>query len=392
MTIAEIISYANSIIGDSSTDRITAAERYEAATEAVAWLLEELGNEHMVDRVDIDYVPSVMWYKLDTITPYLMGTGEVKLKEPKQSVDFTKIDSREITSAPKNRYAYAIDRFNGNSFLGILLPSTEDGEVTSLVPFNEEDGLTYTGTNGSNITETPDAVRFDMTGTGVTATGLETTTTAIDLSQKGDDDIYIVDVFIPDITDVTSVTLRFGTDLTSNYRMGTVAQDINGEALIEGNNTLLFRHRDLTVVGSPTMTSITRWRVLINHQSSKPITTGFEISDLRTAKVIPLTFKYLFYRVGQSSAGADIIQFTADTDVPFFSERYPQYRYAVGHKTASVLFRFLQLWEEVRQESREAQAALDRYRKNFPSERDSTNSAFKPAGVNLRRNRIIRRR
>jgi hypothetical protein len=387
MQITEIIGYANSIIGDSSTDRLSQAERYDAATEATAWLLEELGNEHMVDRVTIEYAPSVLWYQMDDIAPYMMGSGELRLSSKKEGVDFTRVDGRELASMPENRFAYAIERYDDKAFLGVVIPKSEQGIIRDLVRFEQGDSLTYTGTNASNITPSTDHVRFDMTATGVSATGLSTITDPINLEPKTPDDVYILDVEIPDIEDITSISLSFGDDLATDYVLITTTQDF-----VVGNNTVVFKHRDRSVVGTPDLSSVTRWRVLINHQTSKPAVEGFKFSDLRSATIMPMEFKYLFYRVGKNTSGADITEFGADTDVPFFSERYPQYKFAVGHKAASVLFRFLQLWEESRQEAREADVALARFRKNFPSERDAVSSTFKPAGVNLRRNRIIRRR
>jgi len=118
---------------------------------------------------------------------------------------------------------------------------------------------------------------------------------------------------------------------------------------------------------------------------------GFKISDLRIAKSVFLTFKYIFYRVGKDSTGDDITEFSADTDIPFFAERYPQYKFAVAHKAASVLFSSLRLPDDSRSEDRKAMSALDRYRKNFSGEKDMGSTAFKVAGISFRGRRTIRR-
>lgn len=231
-----------------------------------------------------------------------------------------------------------------------------------------------------------------MTNTGVTSTGLTTTTESVDITDYEGTGIIIVELEIPDMEDITTVTIKFGTDTTSNYWLGTVSQDVNGNPLAVGVNTLKFKWADLTKVGTPSISAIVTWQWLVNHLSSKPVAEGFKLSDMRIAKPTYLNFKYLFFRVGKSSAGADIIEFTADTDEPFFSERYPQYRYAVAHKAAGILFRSLQQIENARAEDREANNSLDRYRKNFSGERDMGSSNFKVAGVSLRGKRIIKRR
>lgn len=393
MTLNDLITSVNTYIGDSSTDRVSSTDRYGALTEATAWLLEELGNEHMTDRSEIEFLPTVMWYKMDNLTPYLLTAGQLRFKEEAQDrEDFTRVEPRDLASMEHNRCAYAIERFNGDSYLGIILPTWHTQEYTDLIAMNADDGLTYTGSNTANIVEEANAIRFDMANTGQTSTYIGTTTSAIDISDYAGTGVLILEVEIPDITDVTSVSLRFGSNLTTTYYQGTVAQDVGNNALVNGVNILKFKLSDLTVVGSPSLASITEWRFIINHSSGKAVTENFRFSDLRIANPIYLNFKYIFYRVGKDTNGVDITEFTAATDVPFFAERYPQYKFAVAHKAAGVIFRSLQLIPNARSEDAEANRALDRYRKNFSGERDMASSAFKLAGVNLRGRRIIRRR
>jgi hypothetical protein len=398
ITVQDILKNTNAYIGDSSTDRVTSVDRYQAATEAVAWLLEELGNEHMVDRADIDYLPTVTWYKMDTLTPYLLTAGNLRFKNEKgDRVDFTRVEPRDLASMPANRHAYAIERYNDVSYMGIKVPTTADstkneGASTDLILLNSKDSFTYTGINAENIVKEADAVRFDMTDTVPTATGLSTVTGSIDLTNYEGVGYLIFEIEIPDMTDVNSVSLKFGDDLSTDYWLGTVTQDVNSNPLVEGVNTIAIKWSDLTVVGTPTVNSVTRWSWTINHDTGKPLMEAIRVSDMRVSKKVPLTFKYIFYRVGKNTGGTDLIEFTADTDVPFFAERYPQYRFAVAHKTAAVLFRNQRLLEEARAEERDAREALGRYRKNFAGERDMSNSAFKVAGINLRGRRIIKRR
>jgi hypothetical protein len=231
-----------------------------------------------------------------------------------------------------------------------------------------------------------------MINTGVTTTGLTTTSESIGLSDYEGIGVFVLEVEIPDIEDVTSVSIKFGSDLATDYMLGTVSQDMSGNALTTGVNILKFKWSDLTTVGSPDITAVTKWSLNINHDAAKPIAEGFKFSDLRISKPIYLNFKYVFYRVGTDASGADITEFTADTDIPFFAERYPQYKFAVARKTAAILFDAIIMPESARKEDSRASAALDRYKKNFSGERDMGSSAFKVAGVNLRGRRFIKRR
>lgn len=397
MNITDIIKNVNTYISDSSADRISSDDRYQAVTEATAWLLEELGNEHMTDRAEIEYLPSVMWYKMDSITPYLLTAGQLRFKEEVgDRVSITRVEARDLATMPKDRTAYAIERFNGDGYLGINIPESSDssragGCVTDLIAFNVYDSLTYTGINADNIVGEANAISFDMDSLGQASTGLETTTDAIDLTDYEDLGQFVFELEIPDVTDINSVSLRFGDDLATDYYLGTVSTDIGGNSFIAGVNTIRVKFSDLTVVGTPTISSVTKWRIIFNHETDKPLVGPFKISDLRIAKPIFLNFKYVFYRVGKNASGTDIIEFTADTDVPFFVDRYPQYRYAVAHKAAAVLYRSMVMEEKASDEERQATSALKRFRKNFSGERDMANSAFKIAGVSFRNRRLIRR-
>lgn len=391
MNLLDIFKDVNSFIGDSSNDRISASDRYLAATEATAWLLEELGNEHMVDRVEIEYLPTVTWYKVDNLTPYLLTAGELSFKEDETNTgDFTRVDSRDLSGISKDRQAFAIERYNGSSYMGINIPQNSSYRQRDLIEFNLQDGLVYTGVNADNIVKEKDSISFDMVATGQAATGLTTVTQAIDLTDFSDVGVLILEVEIPDITDVNSISMKFGSDQSTNYYLASAVQDANGNALVEGVNTVKIRWSDVTVVGTPVLNSITSWGFFINHETDKVLTNKFRLSDLRIAKPVYLNFKYIFYRVGQNAAGADIIEFTADTDVPFFIERYPQYKFAVAHKAAARLFKGMRLFQEAGTEERDAREALVRYRKNFKVERDMGSSAFKVAGISFNRRRIRR--
>lgn len=398
MNVSDIVKNLNTYIGDSSTDRISSEDRYQAITEATAWLLEELGNEHMVDRAEIEYLPTVTWYKMDTLTPYLLTAGQLRFKhEVGDRDDFTRVEARDLATMPNNRLAYAIERYNGDSYLGIVGPqyldsALNEGCSTDLIALTESDGYTYLGVNAENIIEEFNAIRFDMQNTGQTATGVYTTSDSIDLTNYEGTGTLIYEIEIPDISDVTSVSIKFGTDLSTDYWLGVVTQDVNGNPLASGVNTVKFRWTDLTEVGTPTVSAVTEWQFQFNHATDKVLIDDIKISDLRIVKPIYLNFKYIFYRVGKDSTGTDLIEFTTTTDVPFFAERYPQYRFAVAHKAASILFRSLVLDDKARAEERDAINSLGRFKKNFSGERDMGSTAFKVAGVSLRNKRLIRRR
>ena len=395
MDLSDVIKNVNTFIGDTSNDRVTAEDRYQACTEATAWLLEELGNEHMTDRAEVEFLPTVTWYKMDNLTPYLLTAGELRFKEEEdkhRSDQFQRVEPRDLATIPSSRFVYAIEQYGGDAYLGINIPPTEFTNQKDLIEGTKDDGLTYTGINADNITGEQNAIRFDMAAGGQTATGLSTTTETIDISNFSGTGVIVFEIEIPDISDVTSVSIKFGDDLSTDYYLGTVAQDVNGNPLAAGVNTVKFRMSELSTVGSPSLSSIEEWSFTVNHDAGKSVVGDFRFSDLRIANPIYLNFKYIFYRVGKDNTGSDIIEFSSTDDVPFFMNRYPQYRFAVAHKAASILFRSMQEWSGAGSEESQARKSLDRYRKNFSTERDPDNSSFKVAGVRFRNRRFVRRK
>ncbi len=391
MNLTDIKKNVNSYIGDSSTDRISDDDRNQAITEATAWLLEELGNEHMTDRTEIEYLPTVMWYKMDSLTPYLLTAGQLRFKEESPDrVDFTRVEPRDLATMPQNRCSYAIEQYNGDAYIGIVTTDEVETKHKDLFGIDKYDGNTYTGTNTANIVEEENSVRFDMANTGVSYTSLETTSSTIDISSYSDNGYVIFEVEIPDLTDISSISVKFGSDLTTDYYLGTVTTDVNGGSFVVGVNTVKFLIADMTKVGSPDLSNVTEWSFIINHATTKPVAYDFRLSDLRVVEPLVLTFKYIFYRVGKNASGSDIIEFTSDTDVPFFIDRYPQYRFAVAHKAAASLYRLMRVYDGAGTEEALAKQALKRYRKNFSNERDGAGSAFKIHGVNFRSRRIKR--
>lgn len=386
--ISDIINLVNTYIGDSSEDRLYDTERYQALSESTAWLLEELGNEHMVDRIDFDYLPTVTWYKMGSLAPYLLTAGNLRFQQENEDrIDFQRVEARDLDSMPNNRYAYSIERYNGDSFLGIIQP--ENKQHLDVIGLNKNDGLSYTGTNAANIVAEDDAIRFDMAAGGQTQSGIQTQLDR-NLLNYENDGVFVFDVEIPDVTLVTSVSIRFGDNLLTDYFLGTTTTDINGNPLQDGLNVVKIKWSDLTQIGTPGVDTIKEWQFLINHDVTKVPEDGFKFSDLRIVKPIPMFFKYIFYRVGKDASGQDITEFKNSTDIPFFMERYPQYRFAVAHYAASILFRSLRLSSESRLEKTEAVNSLTRFRKNFSGERDSNNDSFKPAGIRLRGRRGYR--
>jgi hypothetical protein len=417
VTVSNLITNFDSYIGDSSTDRISQAERFQYLTEAMAWLLEELGNEHMVDTYDINFVDGVYRYKITSSIADLLVGADLRRPELDHKQSFTRKSPRELAEEigqGQPTLSWAIDRYDGDSYL-VINHATKYGrnQLATFDTLTSDGGGTWTAdtTNSDATNVTSDSVEYkqgagslnfdiDVSQSGNNrATVYNPMDTVYDLSELEDLGSFIFKVYIPDNTYTSSVTFYWGSDASAtpstiaNYWSATATTDVNGNSLSDGWNTIKINWSDATATGTPDSDSIQYFQFNINYGASQGDDTDYRIDDLYIARPEKLTFHYISAFIGTSNAGADINAFTATNDVPFFSGVYDQYKYAVAHQAAAIAFRTLRLREEALSEEAEAIKALDRYRKNFESSKAREEKSFKVLGVNFsnRRARFNRR-
>lgn len=157
------------------------------------------------------------------------------------------------------------------------------------------------------------AIRFDLAASG---DGLQNTTmTALDLTDEDE----VADVFIPffiknstDLGRLTSVTPRWGNDLTANYWTG-VAQtaQADGSAFKVGWNVIKVPWSTATETGTVAPATIDSFRVIF--------TTSGAISDIRVDNIIfsigrNFDIKYYSKYLTKNSSGTWITRNTSDDD------------------------------------------------------------------------------
>jgi hypothetical protein len=412
VTISSITTNLNSYIGDTSTDRVSDAERYQAITEATAWLLEELGNEHMVETYELNYLDTINYYKVTGSIPDLL-TGADLRREFDNRYSFARKSPRELSeeiAQHNDEPSWAIEWKNQDLYLGINAEPKNTAQVISAI-----DGLgtneniwtaDTTGSDALNLRTDTSEKRYgagslvfdiDVSQSGNnTATVYNQSIPNGDLSLAVDSTSFLFEVYIPDVTEITSISYTWGSDVAStpstktNYWTTTVTTDINGESLTEGWNTIKVDWSSATMSGTPDAAAIVYNEFNINYTGSQVDDTHFRLNYLRLVRPEKLIFHYISWNVGQVS-GADITPitaFTATTNVPFFSGKYDNYKYCVAQKAASIIFAQLRLRDESSDYESKAFTSLDRYRKNFESHKTREVKSFKVYGVNLRRKRI----
>lgn len=416
VTISNLKTALNSYIGDSSTDRISEAERYAFLTESVAWLSEELGNEHMVNTSTINFIDGVNYYKINTSVSDLLTGADLRRQGLDQVISAARKSPRELAEEIGQRsseFCWAVDRYDGDTYLGITMEPKYKAQMLASFDSATSDGGTWTldsvDSDATNLTydvnekeEGAASLNFDV---DVSQSGNNLSTiyisksSSVNLSSLEDVGSFLLRVYIPDATETTSVRLRFSSDASgtpstiTNYWSITATTGVNSAPIVAGWNRIKFDWNSATVVGSPDSEDISYYQIDINYGASQADDTDYRLDELTVAKTERLTFHYVSWNVGTTTLGVPISVFTADTDIPFFSGLYDPYKHAVAHKAASLIyFSPLRNKDQGMVEEKEAVASLDRYRKRFESSMTREEKSFKVKGINLRNRRRNYRR
>lgn len=406
ITISNIQTDLNSILGDSSTDRISAAERLAAITEATYWAKEELDNDHAVKTYDLNYFDGAHYYKVSTALSDLFEGNDLRRAVGENNTAFTRKDSRgmaEDIAQYSTESAFSIERRDGNAYLVINHQSKYTGMQAGTFASSTADTGTWTIDettsdatnllfNSIDFTEGNSSLQFDVDvsqSVNNRATIINSTLSSEDLTDDKDISSWLLDIKLPEVTYFSSVTFYWGSD-SSNYWSVTQTTDMNSAAFAIGWNTLKFDWLGATMTGTPDVTEIAYFRIDFNYTGSQTDATSYRVDNLRLVRPEKLKFYYSSWDVGTNTSGTAIKTFTATTDVPYFSAQYDGYRFPVAHKAASIIFRNLRLGQRATEEEQEAYVQMNRVRKIIPKSRTPESKNFKPRGISFMRRGIRR--
>ncbi len=401
ITISNVQDELNTIIGDSSTDRVSAAQRLSYITQATAWFKEETSNDHSVSTFDIQYYDGINYYKISSAIGDYLESNDLRRKIGDNYTSFTPKSSREMAediAQQSGESAFAIERRDGDTYLVINHYSTYRTMQVSRMNSLTEDGGTWeadtTTSDATNLaindvdsTEGGSSFSFDVDvsqSVNNRATVLNDTFTSGDLTEDKDITTFLLDIKFPAVTYITSVTFYWGSS-SSNYYSVTQTTDINGNAFIADWQTLGFDWLGATVTGTPDDSDITYFRIDVNYSASQADATSFKLDNLRLSRPETLKFYYTNWNVGTSSVGADITKFTATTDIPYYSGQYDQYMFPIAQYAASLCFKDLRLYNEAEVKMVDAMRGVARVKKIVPSSVVKERKNFKVAGIRFNR-------
>lgn len=141
------------------------------------------------------------------------------------------------------------------------------GDATNL----EADDITYVEGAGS--------LNFDLSVSSLTATLVNSTISAVDLTDYENNSHLFCYVYLPSITNITAISLKWGSS-ASAYWTKSITTQFNGLAFSVGWNLLGFDWNTATKVGSPDITATNYLQFNLTYSASPGTTTGFRLDGI----------------------------------------------------------------------------------------------------------------
>ncbi len=197
-------------------------------------------------------------------------------------------------------------------------------DTSTILGWSATTGASTITLETQNVVAGGGALKFNLLAGSSTGYIENTTLTAIDLSGQANISSLFLWVYMPDASAVTSVALRWGSDVSANYYLSTATTTQQGNAFADGWNLLQFPWQTATTVGSPNSASIDSVRVTFAYDST--LQTGVMVDNLTSnlGYIFQLQYysKYLFRNastnafqetVADSSENALIINFDTES-------------------------------------------------------------------------------
>ena len=405
ITCANLTTLINTFIRDTTTDSVSAAERRAAMDEATVWLIENTTNDHIIETYNLDYVDGIHNYKISSALADFLEPADLRRATDDHGMPATHKSSREMAEdigSGSSEFAFAIERKDSSAYAIINLQGKYQRQSIATFDSLTADGGTWVAdtTNSDAVTVVADEIEMtegagstkfdvDVSQSANNRATLSSTITSVDLTDWDDIGSFTLDVYVPDATETTSVTLYWGNSSTVYFSLAKTT-DAQGNTIADGWNTFKFDWPDATETGSVDVTAIDYIRIDVNYGAGQGDDTGYRIDNLQIAKPERLVFYYLGMSLGWTAAGTltKIYRYTAETNVPFYSDSYEHYLYPVAHKASAVLFRSMGLMKDAEAEDIEAEKALKTKQKLFPSSLTKEDRSFKAKQISFVRRKF----
>ena len=326
---AKKLNALQEVLDDLNSDDVLPGSYRETAIEYCDTLEEYPAPSDF--KAFLDGEPENRFHDIDVVTPEAFRRrsnrqdSEMIAYDWKNDTRFillkTNSDSRHIT-------VHTLSSPTGN---GTWAANTVDSDATNV----RQDNILSFKSNG--------AIAFDIDVSQSANNYAEISTTglfgAVDLSDHNGLSSQLIDVYLPNATNITSILLRWGS-ASGVYWERTITTPANGGNWRSGKNQVRWDWEDATPTGSPSDTAIAYGLLRINYGASQGDMNGVRISFWRSSPIEIVPVGYASSSIAKDTATpANFLQsISSIEDVMLFSGKNDSFRQLVVFGVAAILF------------------------------------------------------
>lgn len=306
-------------IQDRTSGTVEVTDVRDSLNRGIRHLINDHGIYATKNRSVIDIFPSVYEYPApsdfhDLITVYDRGTP-IKFVKKTPSEFWLRLNQEDRM--------LGVDTVYGTRFLLVKHQGAGSSAVLHTCDSLTSNGTWAADTSGSDATNlTIDSVTkkegaaslnfdFSVSQSGNDFAAISNSTlTAVNLSSMEDLGTLFMWVFMPSITNISSVLVRWGSD-SSNYWEKSVTTQHTGQSFVVGWNRLGFAWSSATETSSPSASAIDFLYVRIVYSASQANATDFRIDDIRME--LPQSMEFSYYSTSFVRDSDNTLQDVFDT-------------------------------------------------------------------------------
>lgn len=324
-TLADINNLINDHRRDTGSNSINMLTTgFRAIQQTIDLFQQEHDWEFTIKKDTIVFHKGITWYSDPTD---FKSAIDLRYQRPVDSgYEFDMVSPSNFDSDTLKKRRFTVATQDSSQYIRIDLPGTTQ-QIEAATEYDGNgtwvgaSGITNVATDSYEYYDLSASVKFDFDGTAGTLTN--STIGTVDLSSYKDRAKVYINVYLPSITDFTSIQMKLGSS-DSAYYTDTETTNYLGEDLVVGWNKLEFDVWD-TEVGSVDDENIDYIQLIFNYSVS-PNDTDFRIENIFTSEDISLDLIYYsLYMIYDTSTSAWCQNFNDSaqtTDYPLWSGRW----------------------------------------------------------------------
>lgn len=324
-TLANINSLINDKRRDTSNDAVDmTAEGFRAINSTLQIWQQQHDWPWTITSSNIDYNEGITRY---AVPADYKAAIDLKPYRIPRSVEFTYTSPNSFDSDTIRTKRFTIEQTDQTE--NIRIKYAGDSAFVHALTSYDSDGLWVASGDASAISSNTydwydlgGSTRFTAAaGTSMVLTN--STMPSKDFSKYEDRSNLYLNIELPDVTNFTSVSLKWGTD-ASNYYTSTSTTDYLGDSAIAGWNKMKFGWAAATEVGSPDASDITYAVITVAYGAG--VTGTFRVENLFISENVPLTMKYYSTNMITDISAGDKLQIFNDAaatgDTPLWTGKW----------------------------------------------------------------------